>query len=105
MKIKKNLILVGIFAAIVASAQAQEMSQEEFNQSYKASCVKQQVYLHAKLKDISAESFNEFCDCATRQLIISLSLTQLRELSQNKNRPNWFKTAEQSAGKACLKEN
>ena len=66
---------------------------------------KEQVKLHAKLKDIPTNAFNDYCDCTTRQLMTNLSPAQLKELDQHKNRPDRLKAEEQSTSKACLKEN
>jgi hypothetical protein len=104
MKLSTLLISIGFFIATLSPLQAQQASTGQISPSYKESCVKKQVQLHAKLKDISAEAFNDFCDCTARQLINSLNANQLKELSQSKSRPDWFKAAEQSATKACLKE-
>ena len=104
MKPFKTLILISLFAGITASVDAQESNTEKFAKSYKASCTKQQAQVHAKIKDISVESFSEFCDCTARQLITNLSADQIKELNQSGGRPSWLRAAEQSASKACIKE-
>ena len=104
MKPFKTLILISLFSGITASVHAQESNTEKFAKSYKASCTKQQAQVHAKIKDISVESFSEFCDCTARQLITNLSADQIKELNQSGGRPSWLRAAEQSASKACIKE-
>lgn len=104
MKPMKTLILISLFAGITASVHAQESNTEKFAKSYKESCAKQQAQIHAKMKDISAESFSEYCDCTTRQVISNLSSDQIKELNQSGGRPSWLRSAEQSASKACIKE-
>ncbi len=104
MKPFKTLILISLFAGITASVHAQESNTEKFAKSYKASCTKQQAQVHAKIKDISVESFSEICDCTARQLITNLSADQIKELNQSGGRPSWLRAAEHSASKACIKE-
>ena len=104
MKPSNKFIIAGLFTVTALSAQAQVVNEVKFDQSYKDACIKQQAQLHAKLKAISADSFAEYCDCATRELMTNLSPAQIKELNQSKNRPAWLKAAEQSASKACLKE-
>ena len=104
MKPIKTLILISLFIGIAASAHAQESNAEKFAKSYKESCAKQQTQVHAKVKDISVDSFSEYCDCTGRQLITNLSSDQIKELNQSRARPSWFRAAEQSASKACIKE-
>ncbi len=104
MKIFEKLIVTGILTTLAASLQAQEINKGKITQSYKESCAKQQVQLHAKLKDMSADAFSEYCDCTSRQLMTNLSSAQLKELNHSGDRPAWLKSAEQSASKICLKE-
>jgi hypothetical protein len=104
MKPFKTLIFISLFVGITASVHAQESNTEKFSKSYKASCTKQQTQVHAKIKDVSVESFSEFCDCTARQLITNLSADQIKELNQSGGRPSWLRAAEQSASKACIKE-
>jgi len=104
MRLSKNKVIASLFTLATLSAQAQDASQGKFTQIYKEACTKQQAQLHANLKEISADSFGEYCDCATRQLMKNLSPAQITELTQGKTRPTWLKAAEQSASKACIKE-
>ncbi|MBU3611396.1 hypothetical protein [Polynucleobacter sp. MG-27-Goln-C1] len=104
MKPSNKFIIAGLFTVTALSAQAQVVNQRRFTQNYKDACMKQQVQLHTKLKEISADSFAEYCECATRQLMTNLSPAQIKELNQSEGRPAWLKAAEQSASKACLKE-
>lgn len=107
MKPSKIKAVAGLFTLAVLvtlSAQAQDISQDGFTKSYKEACTKKQVQLHANLKEMSADSFSEYCDCATRQLMTNLSPTQITELAKGKARPTWLKAAEQAASKACIKE-
>ncbi len=104
MKPIKTLILISLFSGIAVGAHAQDSNAEKFAKSYKESCIKQQAQIHAKMKDVSAESFGEYCDCATRQVITNLSSDQMKELNQSGGRPSWLRAVEQSAGKACIKE-
>lgn len=104
MKLFKKLMLTSLLMGIATITHAQELNSERFIKSYKGSCTKQQAQVHAKVKDISAESFNEYCDCKVRQLTNNLSSDQIKELNQSAGRPAWFKAAEQQASKACLKE-
>ena len=104
MKRSKNKVIAGLFSLATLSAQAQDANQDKFTQSYKEACTKQQVQLHAKLKEISAESFGEYCDCTARQLLRNLNPAQITELTHSKARPTWLKAAEQSASKVCIKE-
>jgi hypothetical protein len=104
MKTTMKLGTVGLLMAMSFSIQAQPMNKDPIGPSYKESCFKEQVQLHAKLKDVSADMFNDFCDCTTRQIASKLSPAQIKELNQSKTRPTWLKAAELAAGKACLKE-
>ena len=104
MKTIVRLIFAGALTIAVTSLPAQEINKGKIAQSYKESCAKQQVQLHAKLKDISADAFSEYCDCTSQQLMTNLSSAQLKELNHGGDRPTWLKSAEQSASKACLKE-
>lgn len=104
MKPNKILILISLFAGFATGTHAQELNAEKFAKSYKESCAKQQAQVHAKMKDISAESFSEYCDCTARKLITNLSSDQIKELNQSGGRPSWLRSAEQSASKACIKE-
>lgn len=103
MKVTMKLGIVGLLMALSLPLQAQQ-SKDQISPNYKESCVKEQVQLHAKLKDVSGDMFNDFCDCMARQLAPKLSTAQIKELNQSKTRPTWLKAAEQAAGKACLKE-
>lgn len=104
MRLLKKLMLISLFMGIATVTHAQEFNAEKFAKSYKESCTKKQAQVHAKMKDISAESFNEYCDCTARQLINNLGSDQIKELSQSAGRPAWLKAAEQQASKACIKE-
>lgn len=107
MKLSQIKTIAGLFtlaALVTLSAQAQDISHDRFTKSYKEACTKQQVQLHANLKEISANSFSEYCDCATRQLMTNLSPSQIAELTKGKARPTWLKSAELAASKACIKE-
>lgn len=104
MKPMKTLILISLFSGISVGAHAQDSNAEKFAKSYKESCIKQQAQIHAKMKDVSAESFGEYCDCTTRQVITNLSSDQIKELNQSGGRPNWLKAVEKSASKTCIKE-
>ncbi|CAM3743230.1 hypothetical protein [Polynucleobacter arcticus] len=104
MRLSTLIISIGLFVTALSPAQAQQVNTTQVSPGYKESCVKEQMQVHAKLKGISAGTFNDFCDCTARQLSNSLSAAQLKELNQSKSRPEWFKTAEQAAGKVCLKE-
>lgn len=104
MKLSKKWIVAGLFTSVALSSYAQDANQGKFTQNYKEACIKKQVQLHAKLKEVSAESFGEYCDCVTRKLITNLSPDQMTELAQGKGRPAWLKAEEQSASKTCIKE-
>jgi hypothetical protein len=104
MKVAMKLGIAGLLIAMGLPIQAQQMNKDPISPNYKESCLKEQVQLHAKLKDVAADMFNDFCDCMSRQLASKLSATQIKELNQSKTRPTWLKVAEQAAGKACLKE-
>jgi len=104
MKSFGKLIFISLCVALAVSVHAQQIDKDQIGLDYKNSCTKEQVKLHAKLKDMPTNAFNDYCDCATRQLMTNLSPAQLKELDQGKNRPDWLKAAEQSASKACLKE-
>jgi hypothetical protein len=104
MKPTMKLGIVGLLMTMGLPIQAQPMNKDQMSPNYKQSCVKEQVQLHAKLKDVSADVFNDFCDCTARQIASKLSPTQIKELNQSKSRPTWLNAAEQAAGKACLKE-
>lgn len=104
MKPIKTLIFISLFAGFATGTQAQELNVEKFSKSYKESCTKQQAQVHAKMKDISAESFSEYCDCTARKLITNLSSDQIKVLNQSGSRPSWLSSVEQSASKACIKE-
>jgi hypothetical protein len=104
MKPIKTLILISLFSGIATAAHAQDSNAEKFSKGYKESCSKQQAQIHAKIKDISVESFSEFCDCTTRQVITNLSSDQIKELNQSGGMPSWLRAAEKSASKACIKE-
>ncbi|MBU3636703.1 hypothetical protein [Polynucleobacter sp. es-MAR-4] len=104
MKPIKTLILTNLFVGFATGTHAQELNAEKFAKSYKESCTKQQAQIHAKMKDISAESFNEYCDCTARKLITNISSDQVKELNQSGGNPAWLKAAEQQASKACIKE-
>ncbi|MBU3594201.1 hypothetical protein ICN42_08855 [Polynucleobacter sp. 71A-WALBACH] len=99
-----RLIFAGILTTAVSSLTAQEINKGKIAQSYKESCTKQQVQLHAKLKDMSADAFSEYCDCTSQQLMTNLSSAQLKGLNHSGDSPAWLKSAEQSASKVCLKE-
>lgn len=104
MKPSKKSIVTGLFTVLALSAQAQAVNQEKHTQRYKDACIKQQVQLHAKLKEVSVDSFTEYCDCATLQLMTNLSPAQIKELNQSEDSPAWLKAAKQSASKVCLRE-
>ena len=104
MRLTTLFASIGLFMAALSPVQAQPANTTQVSPGYKDSCIKEQVQVHAKLKGISAGAFNDFCDCTARQLSMSLSAAQLKELNQSKSRPEWFKAAEQAAGKVCLKE-
>jgi hypothetical protein len=104
MKLIYQLMGVSLFMAIALPLQAQAINPGKFIHDYKESCTKQQAQLHIKVKGVSADSFGEYCDCTTRQLMSSLSADQMKELNQGGARPNWLKATEQSASKACIRE-
>ena len=104
MKSFSKLIFISLCVALAVSVRAQHIGKDQISLDYKNSCAKEQVKLHAKLKDMPASAFTDYCDCTTRQLVINISPAQLKELDQDKSRPDWLKAAEQSASKACLKE-
>ena len=104
MKPIKTLILISLFLGFTTGTHAQESNAEKFAKNYKESCAKQQTQVHAKMKDISTESFSEYCDCTAGKLISNLSSDQIKELNQSGGRPSWLRAAEQSASKACIKE-
>lgn len=88
--------------AFMGFASAQAKQDKQVSPSYIESCTQQQVQLHQKVKEISAEHFRSFCECTSQQLINNLSATQLNELNKSNKRPTWFKSAEDLANKSCL---
>ena len=81
MKPFKKYIVTGLLTSAALSSYAQDASQGKFTQNYKEACIKKQVQLHVKLKEVSADSFGEYCDCVTRKLATNLSPDQLTELT------------------------
>jgi hypothetical protein len=104
MKPFKKWIVAGLFTSAALSTFAQDINQEKFTQNYKEACVRHQAQLHEKLKEVSADSFGEYCDCTARKLLMNLNPDQITELTQGRGRPTWLKAAEKSASKACIKE-
>jgi len=70
--------------------------------NYRATCIKKQVQMHEKLKNVPVEAFHPFCDCTSKFLLNTLSPSQLSELSKGDKKPSWLPAVEKSAAEACL---
>ena len=105
MTIRNYLICALLSLSVGSIANAQTSSGKQLKPGYVESCIQNQVRQHEKLKSISSEDFRPYCECTAKQLGANLSPSQLEELNQSKKNPSWFKSAEDSASKACLKLN
>jgi hypothetical protein len=103
MNIRNRYALITLSLATLGVASAQTSSDKQLNPSYLESCIQNQVQQHQKLKAISPEDFRPYCECTSKQLLNSLSATQLDELNSGNKKPSWLKQAEYSASRKCLK--
>jgi hypothetical protein len=101
--ILRNTTALGILIfAFMGFTGAQPNQDKQVSPSYMESCTQQQVQIHQKVKDISAEHFRSFCECTSKQLMSNLSASQLNELNKGNKKPVWLKPAEDAAQKSCL---
>jgi hypothetical protein len=101
---KINLVSLALVSAVFTQlASAQSAQDKQLNPNYIESCIQNQVQMHQKVKEISADQFRSFCECTSKQLSNSLNAAQLDELNKNSKRPAWLKSAEDAAAKSCLK--
>jgi len=99
----RNTVALGLLTLVFTGfASAQAMQDKQISPSYVESCTQQQVQVHQKVKEISADHFRSFCECTSKQLINNLSAAQLNELNKSSKKPAWFKSAEDLANKSCL---
>ena len=99
----RNTTALGILTfAFMGFAVAQPNQDKQVSPSYVESCTQQQVQIHQKIKEISAENFRSFCECTSKQLMSNLSTSQLSELNKGNKKPAWLKPAEDAAQKSCL---
>ncbi|QWE08318.1 hypothetical protein [Polynucleobacter ibericus] len=99
----QNIAALGLLTlAFTGFAGAQPKQDKQMSPNYVESCTEQQIQMHQKVKDISADQFRSFCECTSKQLINNLSAAQLNELNKSSKKPAWFKSAEDVATKSCL---
>jgi hypothetical protein len=103
MNIRHILTVASLTLALFSMASAQTDPSKQINSSYVESCIQKQAQLHQNLKEISPDHFRFYCTCTATQLMNNLSSAQLDELSKGNKIPKQFKSAEDSASKACLK--
>lgn len=100
----KNIATLGLSTFVFAGlACGQTTQNKQISPSYIESCAQNQAQVHQKVKKIPADQFRSFCECTSQQLMGTLSSTQVDELNQSNKRPAWLKSAEDLAGKSCLK--
>jgi hypothetical protein len=98
-------IIIACFVTLAYSGitAAQSNQSKQVSPSYVESCAQNQVQIHQKIKEISADHFRSFCECTSKQLMNNLSVAQLDELNKSDKRPSWLKSAEETASKSCFK--
>lgn len=103
MKIRYVLTCTLQLIAISSPVSAQANAGKSLNPSYVESCIRSQVQAHQMIKEIAPNDFRAYCECTTKQLVSNLNSAQLDELSKGGKSPEWLKSVEDSASKACLK--
>jgi hypothetical protein len=96
-----SIVLVASSLAFISMPRA-NTGKDVGTSNYRAACIKKQVQMHEKLKNVPAEAFHPFCDCTSKFLLNTLSPSQLSELSKGDKKPSWLPAAEKSAAEACL---
>jgi hypothetical protein len=100
----KYIFPVGLAILVLMGVpSAQTISSKQLDSNYVERCIQSQVKMHEKLKEISPEHFQSYCECTSKQLANNLNTSQLNDLNKSGSKPKRFKSAEEAASKACLK--
>jgi hypothetical protein len=97
-----TFIVLGASSLAFMSTPRANTGKDVGTSNYRAACIKKQVQMHEKLKNVPAEAFHPFCDCTSKFLLNTLSASQLSELSKGDKKPSWLPAVEKSATEACL---
>jgi hypothetical protein len=97
-----TFIVLGASSLAFISTPRANTGKDIGTSNYRAACIKKQVQMHEKLKNVPAEAFHPFCDCTSKFLLNTLSPSQLSELSKGDKKPSWLPAVEKSAAEACL---
>ena len=98
-----HLFTASIVFLLMGPVFAQKATEKRFDTNYLESCVQKQVQAHQNLKEVSQEHFRSYCECTAKKILNGLNSAQLNELNKGNPLPKWFKSAEESASKSCLK--
>lgn len=97
-----SIIFIGMTQASSTQASSTNAGKDVGTSNYRAACIKKQVQMHEKLKNVPPEAFHSYCDCTSKFLLNTLNQSQLTELSKGDKKPSWLPAAEKSATEACL---
>jgi len=100
MFIFRTSLLFALFLATTNQSFAQAISKD-----YQKNCAREQVAEHQGLKGkaLTVEDFTAYCGCQAEFISKNASNRQVNELAMNpKAKPEWLKTIEPKAMKACI---
>jgi len=100
MSISRSFALLGFFLLASNQSYAQAISKD-----YQKNCAREQVAEHQgiKGKTLTEEDFIAYCSCQADFISKNASNRQVNELVMNpKAKPEWLKTLESKAIKACI---
>ncbi|MBT8522092.1 hypothetical protein G6652_08220 [Polynucleobacter paneuropaeus] len=100
MSIFRSFALLGFFLLVSNQSYAQAISKD-----YQKNCAREQVAEHQGIKGkaLTEEDFTAYCGCQADFISKNASNRQVNELVMNpKAKPEWFKTIELKAMKACI---
>ncbi len=97
---RSNLLILGLLLTLSGYTQAQAISGD-----FQKNCAVEQVAEHkgAKGTTLTEEDFKPYCGCLAEFINKNASNRQVNELVMNpKAKPEWLKTIELKAMKACI---
>ena len=97
---RSNLLILGLLLTLSGYTQAQSISSD-----FQKNCAKEQLQEHKDIKTklLTEEDFKPYCSCLAEYMSKSASSKQVNELVMNpKAKPEWLKTIEFKAMKACI---
>ena len=98
--LKSKLLIISFFLSFAGYAQAQAISGD-----FQKNCAQEQLLEHKdiKKKSLTEEDFKPYCGCLAEFINKNASNRQVNELVMNpKAKPEWLKTIELKAMKACI---